>query len=125
MTLLPEPGTELITAWAPGIYPNLPKARYVLARRKGASGLESTFAAVYEPFARPPLQGVRDETELAENATCTAGEIKPIPASGVLLWKATGPNDEMRISLNVAKQRDGLRLSELRAGAGLAGRPAL
>ena len=43
-----QPGTEVITALAPGIYPRLPKARYVVARRKGPD-LESQFAAVIEP----------------------------------------------------------------------------
>jgi hypothetical protein len=43
-----QPGTEVISALAPGLYPNLPKARYVIARRKGQD-LESQFAAVIEP----------------------------------------------------------------------------
>jgi hypothetical protein len=43
-----QPGMEVITALAPGIYPKLPKARYVIARRKGQD-LESQFAAVIEP----------------------------------------------------------------------------
>ena len=43
-----QPGTEVITALAPGIYPRLPKARYAVARRRGQN-LESQFAAVIEP----------------------------------------------------------------------------
>ena len=115
MTLLPEPGTELITCWAPGIYPEktgaysnswgLPKARYILARRKAdTAALKSTYAAVYEPFAPPLPQGVYSDLDLAENATCTAGEIKPIPSLQVLLFKATGPDDELRLPVKVAAQ---------------------
>ncbi|MHB8997473.1 MAG: discoidin domain-containing protein [Armatimonadota bacterium] len=114
MTLLPEPDTELITCWAPGIYPErqgaygntwgLPKARYVLARRKAdTAALESTYAAVYEPYARALPEGVRTDVDLAQDATCTAGEIKPIPSVQVLLFKATGPEDEMRLPVKVAK----------------------
>ncbi|OGV63326.1 MAG: hypothetical protein A3K19_21880 [Lentisphaerae bacterium RIFOXYB12_FULL_65_16] len=112
MALLPEPGTELITAQAPGIYPEkqgaygntlgLPSARYVLARRKADADLESTYVAVYEPYARPLPSGRVDYEELARVATCTAGEIKPVPSVYVLLFKATGPGDEMRLPLNVA-----------------------
>jgi hypothetical protein len=43
-----QSGTELITAVAPGLYPRLPQARYVIARRKGPD-LESQFASVIEP----------------------------------------------------------------------------
>lgn len=112
MTLLPEPGTELITAWAPGIYPQkggsysgslgLPRSRYVLARRRGeGGGLQSTYAAVYEPYGPPPPAGVHDAAELGENASCSGGEIKPISSLGVLLFKATGPEDELRLPVAV------------------------
>lgn len=112
MTLLPEAGTELITAWAPGIYPEkqgayanswgLPKARYVIARRKSdTAALDSTYAAVYEPYARALPQGVYTDLDLAETATCSAGEIKPVPSVQVLLFKATGPAEELRLTLKV------------------------
>ena len=112
MTLLPEPNTQLITCWAPGIYPErqgaygntfgLPRARYVLARRKADTGaLESTYAAVYEPYAPAPPEGVYSDVDLAQNATCTAGEIKPVSSVGVLLFKATGPDAEMRLPVKV------------------------
>ncbi len=57
--LLPaEAGAEVITASAPGIYPHLPKLRYVLSRRKGED-LSSQFAAVIEPYSkRPSVTGV-------------------------------------------------------------------
>ena len=43
-----QPGTEVISALAPGLYPKSPKARYLIARRQGPA-LESQFAAVIEP----------------------------------------------------------------------------
>ncbi|MCE5239344.1 heparinase II/III family protein [bacterium] len=113
MTALPEPDTELITAWAPGLYPETvgaygspagyPRARYVYLRRKSDQPLTSTYVAVYEPYAPQPPQGVHDAEELTDVATVTAGEMKAIPAYGLLLFKATGPNDEMRLPLQVTK----------------------
>jgi len=41
--------SEPVFAKAPGLYPNLPKASYLLARRSGKD-LKSTFLAVYEPY---------------------------------------------------------------------------
>lgn len=48
LTLLPEPGCELITASAPGILPDYPKADFAILRRKGAD-LSSTFVSIVEP----------------------------------------------------------------------------
>lgn len=113
VTLLSDPGTELITAWAPGIYPEkqgaygnrtgLPKARYVFARRKADANLESTYVAVMEPYSKPlPPRGIEAD-ELSSTATATAGEIRPLPANNTLLFKATGPQDEMSVKVNVAQ----------------------
>ena len=52
LTMLPMEG-ELVTAAAPGNYPHLPKAQYILARRSGEN-LTSTFASIVEPFGDPP-----------------------------------------------------------------------
>ncbi len=41
--------SEPVFAKAPGLYPNLPKSSYLLARRNGKD-LKSTFLAVYEPY---------------------------------------------------------------------------
>ena len=48
--LLPETETEVVLAKAPGLYPRLPSASYLLARRRG-DALSSNFAAVMEPYA--------------------------------------------------------------------------
>jgi len=47
------PGTEVITAVASGVYPDYPKAQYVLARRRGEH-LASEYVAVVEPYAGTP-----------------------------------------------------------------------
>lgn len=113
MTLLPEPDTELITAWAPGIYPErqgmygapegYPRTRYIYARRQSPTPLESTYVAVYEPYAPQMPQGVHDDVELSRIASVTGGEYRRIPSAGVLLFKATGPDDELSLPLKVAK----------------------
>jgi len=71
-----QPGTEVITALAPGIYPKLPKARYVIARRKGPD-LESQFAAVIEPNDGTSLIGKVEQLEIAG----PAGGIPPVALS--------------------------------------------
>ena len=49
--MLPASATQVVRAQGPGIYPSLPKAAYILARRKvDAAG--STFAAVLEPYGK-------------------------------------------------------------------------
>jgi hypothetical protein len=68
-----QPGTEVITALAPGIYPKLPKARYVIARRKGQD-LESQFAAVIEPNDGTSRIGKVERL----GVTGPAGDIPPV-----------------------------------------------
>ena len=46
--LLPEPGSELITARAPGILPDFAKADYAVLRRQGEN-LRSAYVSVAEP----------------------------------------------------------------------------
>jgi hypothetical protein len=48
--LMPEPGSELVTARAPGILPEWPQADYAILRRQG-SQLNSTFVSVIEPVS--------------------------------------------------------------------------
>lgn len=62
--LLGAPGTEVITATAPGLYPSLPRARYAIARRRGTN-LSSTFIAVIEPFTLPQAAAASNVTNLA------------------------------------------------------------
>lgn len=48
LRLLPELGTELITAHAPGITPDFPPADYAILRRSGTA-LKSAFVSIVEP----------------------------------------------------------------------------
>ncbi|MCC6445637.1 MAG: heparinase II/III family protein [Armatimonadetes bacterium] len=43
------PGMEIVTVQAPGLYPTLPKSRYVIARNKGRD-VQSRFMAAIEPY---------------------------------------------------------------------------
>jgi hypothetical protein len=61
--VLGSQGTEVITAVAPGIYPQLSKARYAIARRRG-NDLSSTFVALVEPI-RLPGKGKKNATPAA------------------------------------------------------------
>ena len=57
MTMVPEEGTEVVHAWAPGIFPDVPRAEHVMARRASPDGcLKSSFIAIREPFG-PKLEG--------------------------------------------------------------------
>jgi hypothetical protein len=111
LTLLPEPGTELITAWAPGIYPQgqgsysaaggYPRSRYVLARRQSQQPLSSAYCAVLEPYADPPERGLMTSLQLTSIATATGGQLLHIPSVNVLLWKATGAQDVLTLPVQV------------------------
>ncbi len=113
LSMLPEPDTELVTCWAPGIYPQrqgaygspggFPRTRSILARRRGTAPLASTYVALLEPYGARAPRGAYDAATLAQIATATAGEVKPVPTVGVVLFKATGPNDEMRMPLTVPR----------------------
>jgi len=50
LTALHNPGTEIVTAVAPGLYPKFPKARHVIRRRQGA-GLSSCFVSVWQGYS--------------------------------------------------------------------------
>lgn len=105
LTMLGQPGTEVITAWAPGILPTYPKARYAIARRKGGN-LASIFVAIIEPYS-PRLAGVQvDADEIAAKGHVTAGETKYVAEHQVFLYKGTGPGDELRWPLRVDTEGD-------------------
>jgi len=99
-TGLPEPGTELITAWAPGIYPRFPKAAYVCARRSGQD-LRSSYVTVLEPVERPrSLYSVR-ATDILSNAEITAGSTKYVGGLDVALFKAKKAGDRLTFGARV------------------------
>ena len=58
IAVLPPPGSELITAKAPGILPSYPAANYVVVRRTGED-LTSVFASVLQPYEKAnPVKSV-------------------------------------------------------------------
>lgn len=48
--LAPPPGSEIVTATAPGVLPKFPKALFAIVRRKG-DDLSSAFASVLQPYS--------------------------------------------------------------------------
>ncbi|MGD9495658.1 MAG: heparinase II/III family protein [Armatimonadota bacterium] len=97
---LPEPGTELITAWAPGIYPRLPKAAYVCARRSG-DDLRSTYATILEPVERASSGYTVRAPEILESAEITAGVTKYVSGIDVALFQGEGVGDRMTFSASL------------------------
>ncbi|MBM3497429.1 MAG: hypothetical protein FJX74_02055, partial [Armatimonadetes bacterium] len=105
LTMLGEPDTEVISAWAPGILPNQPKARYAIARRQGQD-LAGAFIALMEPYGRR-LDGTAIEAgALGGGAEATGGEVKYLDNLRVLLHKAEQAGDELRWTFEVADAGD-------------------
>jgi hypothetical protein len=94
-----QPGTEVITALAPGIYPKLPKARYVIARRKGPD-LDSQFAAVIEP---------NDGTSLIKQVERVplTGPAGAIPAAALRIERQDGTTDLIYSSADTTVRQAG------------------
>ncbi|MDP6778563.1 MAG: heparinase II/III family protein [Candidatus Latescibacteria bacterium] len=73
MTVLPEPGSEIINAWAPGIYPPRPKAEHVIVRRRAEDGqLRSRFVTIREPYEGSASIERAERFETAEGASALA-----------------------------------------------------
>jgi len=106
LTMLGQPGTQVISAWAPGIYPAYQKARYAIARRTGEPGLSSTFVGVLEPYGERREGIGMDATAIQAAASVTAGELKFVGGIGTLLYKATAVGDELRWSVDVPGTRE-------------------
>ena len=104
LTMLGQPGTEVISAWAPGIYPRLPKTRLAIARRKAQdSPLGSTFIAVLAPYG-VRVEGQRtDATQIERAGTVSGGALKYISSIGVLLHKAEKKGDELSWPFDAAE----------------------
>ena len=94
-----QPGTEVITALAPGLYPKLPKARYVIARRKGPD-LESQFAAVIEP------NDGNSRMKSVERLSVT-GSAGGIPPLALKITRHDGATDLVYSSADTAVRRAG------------------
>lgn len=81
----PQEGSQVLTAIAPGLYPYLPQARYVIERRRG-EGLQSVFAVAVEPFEERPLITSIERLELS-------GPQGEIPAFALKVAHADGAFD--------------------------------
>ncbi len=101
MTMVPEEDTEVINAWAPGLYPHNPKAEHVIARRTSEEGpLTSTFVSIREPYGPAPLQiGGISGTELVAIADTDDGAYRHLDSHGVLLFQAEQFGGEIHLAL--------------------------
>ncbi len=102
---LPEAGTELITATAPGIYPRLPSIASICARRTGED-LRSAFATVIEPWQANPYDNMMRAGSILRSAAATAGEVKYISAYDLVLFKAVAPGDRMTFTATAPADAD-------------------
>lgn len=102
---LPEPGTQLITAWAPGIYPRLPKAAYVCARRSG-EGLQSSYATVLEPIERAQAGYTLRATRILDRAQFTGGSAKYVAGIDVALFQAEAAGQRMTFPASIPAEDD-------------------
>ena len=105
LTMLGQPDTEVIGAWAPGILPNQPKATFAIARRRGP-GLRSTFIGLLEPRGRR-LTGTEIPGEsVSRQAKVTGGEARYLDNIRVLLHKASAAGDELQWPFTVPAEGD-------------------
>ena len=90
MTMLPQEGTEVVSAWAPGIYPHNPKAQHVMARRStDGDSLKSTFVSIREPYGPEPIEvGGISAADLMSVVSTDGGIIKYLGSYGIVLFQA-------------------------------------
>ncbi len=90
LTVLPQEGTEVINAWAPGVYPHNPKAEHVIARRKtDGDSLKSTFVTIREPYGPEPVAiGGTSAADLMSVVSTDDGVIKYLGSYGIVLFQA-------------------------------------
>jgi len=91
---------EAIFATAPGLYPDKPLAGYVIARRTG-DDLESTFLAVYDPFASEGRRFDFNYTDLAHSMVESSAETKVMDSYATVLLKGVKAGDSMTMRLNL------------------------
>ncbi|MFO7948059.1 MAG: hypothetical protein R6V19_14740, partial [Armatimonadota bacterium] len=102
-TLLPGDDTEIVTAWAPGIYPDRPKASYIMARRAAEDDdLSSTFVTVMEPYGPRPGGDTISASEMIRSARTDGGSIKHVDSHDLMLFQADEPGDTVEIRFDIA-----------------------
>ena len=104
---LPERDTEAILAKAPGLYPGNRKATYLIARRRAPNGasLASVFASVLEPYASLIRTEGTPSQDLLSKVIEQQGEVRLIPAYGVVFLKGSGDGSFMTFGIHL--DRDG------------------
>ncbi len=100
-----QPGTEVITANAPGLYPSYPRTAAICARRTGEN-LRSVFASVIEPTVAEDYDNVTRSGAMMATADTTGGSTKFISSLDVLLFKADAPGDRMTFTASVPEEGD-------------------
>ncbi len=101
LTMLPQEDTEVINAWAPGTYPQNPKAEHIMARRVSDSGpLKSTFVAIREPYGPVPVEaGGIQAADLMSIVSTEDGIIKYLGSYGIVLFQAQEFGGEVHFDL--------------------------
>jgi len=100
---------EAIFATAPGLYPDKPVANYAIARRTG-DDLESTFIAVYDPFAASSRRFDFDYRDLAQNMVQASAETKVMDSYATVLLKGVQAGDAMTVRLDFEREPAGRTL---------------
>lgn len=134
--MMPQSDNEILTAVAPGLYPTtgfgarraLPKARYVVSRRKGEN-LSSEFIAAIEPYGDAPKITNIERLPLQAEAGSTPGvepiAVKVTRADGVLDYVFSSGDEIARQADNItfagrfahARVKDGKLISFAATGA--------
>ncbi len=109
---MPHSDNEILTAVAPGIYPKrgfgvkreLPKARFLVSRRKGEN-LESEFIAAIEPYGDAPkitnVERLPFESDAGSTPSATPLAVKITRADGVLDYVFSSDDE-------ITRQADGI-----------------
>lgn len=88
--LLAEPGDQIITGQAPGIYPSISHYSYSIWSRQSIKGesLSSVFSTVMEPYSRPLSMSVLTAIDLLSLQTSSDFITEYRPYSGILQLQA-------------------------------------
>ena len=91
-----DPGTEVITALANGLYPDYPKAQYVFARRRGEN-LQSEFIAAVEPHSGSSRIKTVERVDLSPtDGTVAPVAVKVVGLDGVIDYVFSAADDTPR-----------------------------
>lgn len=102
MTMPPQNDCQVVTAWAPGLYPHLPKSRYVMMRRESdAANLNSQFVAVLEPYGPPLPENQVSAKQLADASDTDGGSVRFLPNHSLVFFKADAPGESANFTFTV------------------------